>query len=66
MGTLLIRVNREVQDISLHICSWRSSKAMLGPSRLLFLLVSSCSRWPFLFPSSRVDTIGYGGETVSL
>ena len=32
VGTLLIRVNRVVQDISLYRYPWRSSKAMLDLS----------------------------------
>ena len=66
VGTFLIRVNRELQDISLYRYPWGSRKAMLDSSCLLFSLASSCSHWPSLFPSSHVDIVEYRSGIVGL
>ena len=63
IGIPLIRVNRGVQDISLHGCSWRSSKAMLDPSCSLFSLAYYFTRG---FPHLHVYAVKYRGEVIGL
>ena len=55
---ILIRVNREAQDISLYTHSWRLSKAMLDTSKASFSLSDSLS--------SHTNVVGCWDGVVSL
>ena len=58
IGILLIRVNSEVQDVSLYTHSWRESKATLDSSKASFFLSASLL--------SHTDVVRYWDGVVSL
>ena len=68
IGIPSIMVNCGVQDISLYRYSWGSCwiRHALYSRWLLLLLSASLFSSAWGFSSSRVDTVGYGGNVVGL